>query len=167
MYALVDGLCFLAGIGGVVACIVKSKAMYIPIPIGWIILYPLFNEAVYNFIAGFGRKVNYDSAPTSRIIYHPSYNISFCGIEKMHPFDSQKYGNVYRRLLEKKIINNAEDVIQPNKIPRSLLLEKISKLYLLKMCYSIPLCSYIEMPLFFLPSFLLRWRVLDPMLLAT
>ena len=43
----------------------------------------------------------------------------------------------------------------------------MSNVFLLKMCYSIPLSSYIEMPLCFLPSFLLRWRVLDPMLLAT
>ena len=43
----------------------------------------------------------------------------------------------------------------------------MSKWYLLKMCYSIPLSSYIEMPLFFLPNFLLRWRVLDPKLRAT
>lgn len=35
------------------------------------------------------------------------------------------------------------------------------------MCYSIPLSMYIEMSLFMIPNFLLRWRVLNPMLLAT
>ena len=39
--------------------------------------------------------------------------------------------------------------------------------YLLKMCYSIPVCMALEMPLFFIPGFLLRWRVLDPQLRAT
>lgn len=39
--------------------------------------------------------------------------------------------------------------------------------YLFKMNYSLAVCSYIEMPLCFIPGFLLRWRVLNPMLLAT
>jgi len=25
------------------------------------------------------------------IVYHPSYNMTFCGLERMHPFDSIKY----------------------------------------------------------------------------
>lgn len=29
------------------------------------------------------------------IVYHPKYNITFGGLEKVHPFDSQKYGRVY------------------------------------------------------------------------
>ena len=40
-------------------------------------------------------------------------------------------------------------------------------MYLWKMCYALPLCSYIEMPLFFLPAWTLRWRVLNPMLYST
>ena len=60
-----------------------------------------------------------------------------------------------------------EDVIKPDKPGRKFLLEKISKLYLLKLCYTLAVCKYIEMPLVFLPGFLLRWRVLDPMLRAT
>lgn len=43
----------------------------------------------------------------------------------------------------------------------------MSKCYLLKLCYTISICSYVEMPLFIFPAFLLRWRVLDPMLIAT
>ncbi|VDO32689.1 unnamed protein product [Onchocerca flexuosa] len=35
------------------------------------------------------------------IIYHPIYNISFCGIERCHPFDSRKWGRVYETLLRK------------------------------------------------------------------
>ena len=35
------------------------------------------------------------------------------------------------------------------------------------MCYTLAVCKYIEMPLVFLPGFMLRWRVLDPMLRAT
>lgn len=43
----------------------------------------------------------------------------------------------------------------------------MSWVYLLKLCYTISICSYIEMPLIFLPACLLRWRVLDPMMRAT
>ncbi len=28
------------------------------------------------------------------IVYHPAYNIGFLGLEKLHPFDSKKYGKV-------------------------------------------------------------------------
>ena len=119
MYALIDGLCFLSGIGGIVACIVKSKPAFIPVPIVWIVVYSVLNETIYNFFAGFQKKKNYDPTPASRIVYHPSYNISFCGIEKIHPFDSQKYGNVYRRLKNKVIIKSDADVINLRKFPEA------------------------------------------------
>jgi len=111
-------------------------------------------------------KTTYSVAPRSRIVYHPKYNISFCGLEKCHPFDSQKYGNIFERLIKKGIFKRGDEIV-PDFPSRNFLLEKISKWYLLKLCYTIPICSYIEMPLIFLPSFLLRWRVLDPMLRAT
>ena len=60
----------------------------------------------------------------------------------MHPFDSQKYANTFKILIERNIIKE-DEVIKPSKIPRRLLLEKMSKYYLIKLCYSIPLCSYI------------------------
>lgn len=33
------------------------------------------------------------------VVYSPSYNIGFMGLEKLHPFDSQKWGNVYKLLI--------------------------------------------------------------------
>lgn len=35
------------------------------------------------------------------IIYSPDYNISFLGFEKLHPFDSGKWGKVYNLLKSK------------------------------------------------------------------
>lgn len=29
------------------------------------------------------------------IVYHPRYNIRLLGLEKMHPFDSQKWGHIF------------------------------------------------------------------------
>lgn len=33
------------------------------------------------------------------IIYSPVYNIGFMGMEKIHPFDSAKWGKVYKNLV--------------------------------------------------------------------
>eukprot|EP00757_Euglenozoa_sp_SAG-D1_P009470 gene9469-3031_t len=46
------------------------------------------------------------------ILYHPSYNITACGIEKIHPFDSEKYGRVFGFLLEENFFGMS-DIIQP------------------------------------------------------
>jgi histone deacetylase 11 len=35
------------------------------------------------------------------IVYTPEYNISFFGVEKLHPFDSKKWGRVYQFLTGK------------------------------------------------------------------
>ncbi|MED6292047.1 Histone deacetylase 11, partial [Characodon lateralis] len=32
------------------------------------------------------------------IVYHPDYNITFMGLEKLHPFDSGKWGKVIHLL---------------------------------------------------------------------
>ncbi|MEW6304348.1 MAG: histone deacetylase [Verrucomicrobiota bacterium] len=33
-----------------------------------------------------------------KIVYHPNYNISFGGLERLHPFDSRKYGRAWDAL---------------------------------------------------------------------
>jgi histone deacetylase 11 len=40
-------------------------------------------------------------------------------------------------------------------------------MYLLSLCYSVFVTKVVEAPVLFLPSWLVRWRVLDPMLYAT
>ena len=123
MYALVDGLCFAAGVAGFVFCLVQNKASYLPIPIAWITLYPLLNETIYNICSRLiGDRVFYNESLNSRIVYHPDYNISFCGLEKLHPFDSKKYGNVFTRLLQMGIVKGENDVIKPSRVSRKLLL---------------------------------------------
>lgn len=73
---------------------------------------------------------------------------------------------MYKSLIQKGIVHENE-VVVPGKVPRSLLLEKMSKCLLWKVCYTIPICIYVEMPVFLFPAFLLRWRVLNPMLYGT
>jgi len=102
------------------------------------------------------------------IFYHPRYNLSACGIEKMHPFDSQKYGRIVQFLSEDhKTLNTSQLMKTSGTVARSNLLMSMSKFYLFKLNYSLLLTPIIEIPLCFLPSFITRWRVLEPMLYAT
>lgn len=55
------------------------------------------------------------------IVYHPKYNISFFGIEKLHVFDTKKWGKVINRLIEKGMIT-IETIVQPNEAKHSDLL---------------------------------------------
>jgi histone deacetylase 11 len=55
----------------------------------------------------------------------------------------------------------------PEKCPRNFLLAVHNSVYLLSLCYSIFVSKVVEVPVCFLPAWLLRWRVLDPMLHAT
>ncbi|XP_074952788.1 histone deacetylase 11 isoform X5 [Phalacrocorax aristotelis] len=53
----------------------------------------------------------YEDAPSAcwPIIYSPDYNITFMGLEKLHPFDAGKWGKVINFLKEEKLI--ADDLI--------------------------------------------------------
>lgn len=101
------------------------------------------------------------------IVYSPGYNITACGLEKLHPFDSCKYKRVFESLIKKKIIDEDTQIHEPAEPTREFLLEKMSPFYLFKLCYSLYICKCLEVPLFFLPAWFLRMRVLDPMLKAT
>ena len=45
-------------------------------------------------------------------IYHPSYNVSFFGLEKLHSFDAGKWGKIVEILAEHKLFK-LEDIIKP------------------------------------------------------
>ncbi|XP_029358772.1 histone deacetylase 11 isoform X3 [Echeneis naucrates] len=44
------------------------------------------------------------------IVYHPDYNITFMGLEKLHPFDSGKWGKVICYLKEEQFIHDGNIV---------------------------------------------------------
>ena len=68
---------------------------------GWWIIYPIINEVVYNVIASCCNKVVYNVPMKSRFVYSAETNLSFCGLERLHPFDAQKYRHVFEFLVEK------------------------------------------------------------------
>ncbi|VDK76549.1 unnamed protein product [Onchocerca ochengi] len=53
------------------------------------------------------KEIGRDQLP---IIYHPIYNISFCGIERCHPFDSRKWGRVYETLLQSGMFEEKQTI---------------------------------------------------------
>eukprot|EP00830_Metopus_es_P017588 TRINITY_DN5824_c0_g1_i1.p1 TRINITY_DN5824_c0_g1~~TRINITY_DN5824_c0_g1_i1.p1 ORF type:complete len:359 (+),score=56.82 TRINITY_DN5824_c0_g1_i1:699-1775(+) len=127
---------------------------------------------IYNFIACCA-KSNYllyhnheEYKNKSGVIYSPGYNITFCGLEKCHPFDSTKYGRCFSFLHQQNVLREHTQIHSPDICPRALLLD-LNLFYLLSHCYALFMCTYLEIPLFFLPGFLFRFKVLNPMLRAT
>ncbi|KAM3717961.1 Histone deacetylase [Dirofilaria immitis] len=54
------------------------------------------------------KKIEQDQLP---IVYHPIYNISFCGMERCHPFDSRKWGRVYETLLQSGMFEERQTIM--------------------------------------------------------
>ena len=67
----------------------------------------------------------------------------------------------------KAIDLSKNEVHRPAMPSREILQELMTSSYLLQLNFSILICKFLEAPLCFLPEFLLRWRVLEPMQLAT
>jgi histone deacetylase 11 len=122
-----------------------------------------------------------DIAPSQwPIIYSTNYNIGFLYLEKLHPFDSSKWGsiiNFLRRIfsinfiflytlfisLEAKMITN-DTIIEPNEATKDELLVVHTRRYLSSLKWSIQVAAVLEVPLVaLLPNFIVQWRVLKPL----
>ena len=83
------------------------------------------------------------------IVFHPKYDISFFGIENLHPFDSKKYSKIWKHL-QKTFNLQLSDIYQPNEIQQDELLSIHSNDYLASLKKSnvtariteIPFCAY-------------------------
>jgi histone deacetylase 11 len=104
-----------------------------------------------------------------RIIYSPRYNIGFFGLEKLHPFDSRKYGRAWKRMREELGKRLDASWVRPKrKANREELLLVHSEQYLRRLRNSTYVAQALELaPVRFLPSSLVHWAVLNPMLWAT
>jgi histone deacetylase 11 len=100
-----------------------------------------------------------------KIVYSPHYNITFFGIERMHPFDSRKYGRAWAVLKNEfgsKLLNHHVPVERP--ISEKELLAAHSPGYLASLRRPRTLARALEIPLLaVLPAWIARWRVLRPM----
>ena len=61
----------------------------------------------------------------SPIVYSPTYNISFFGLEKIHPFDAAKYRRVMEDLQESAFFNPSRDRIHRPEVPPREFLQNV------------------------------------------
>eukprot|EP00249_Psilotum_nudum_P002138 c15025_g1_i1 orf=83-1105(+) len=104
------------------------------------------------------------SVPPQKIpmVYSPSYNIAFLGLEKLHPFDSSKWGRI-RDILVKRGTLNPNNVVEPVEATEEDLLVVHSKSYLQSLKWSFNVASIIEVPpVALLPNFIVQRKVLYP-----
>jgi histone deacetylase 11 len=111
-----------------------------------------------------------DSTPVDRlpIVYHQSYDISMFGIEKIHPFDSTKYGKVYNALCKKLQLDERYFYAPEQQIADKDLLLVHGQAYLDSLYSSSVIERIAGVPLLRLvPNFLLQRCILKPMRYAT
>src|SRR5262245_26662311 len=100
-----------------------------------------------------------------QIVYSSHYNITCLGAERLHPFDSRKYGrawNLLRAEFGSKLSQHLLPVDRPVSNEELLLVH--SQEYLDQLRSSAAIAAVLEIPFFRLfPTWLLRWRVLRPM----
>jgi histone deacetylase 11 len=101
------------------------------------------------------------------IIYSSSYNITACGLERLHPFDSRKYQRIQRWLIAQGL-RKASDFVAPRPCRNADLLRVHAPDYLRSLKDRHTLARILEVPqLKSLPAILIDWRVLRPMRWAT
>jgi histone deacetylase 11 len=97
------------------------------------------------------------------IVYHPCYNITAFGLERLHPFDSRKYRRIHDALI-KRGLRQRGDFVRPTKVSRRELLAVHLRDYLQSLRSSEALARILEVPIASrLPGWVLDWRILRPM----
>ncbi len=116
------------------------------------------------------QKKSYPTPQTSGklpIIFSPDYDISILGLENLHPFDSKKYGKVFRYLNSKSLLSESS-IFTPEPVSDSMLLQVHSREYLESLKKSKTIARVAEMPMLSkLPNKTLQKSLLRPMKLAT
>jgi histone deacetylase 11 len=97
------------------------------------------------------------------VVYHPKYNVTAFGLERLHPFDSRKYRRIHDALIAHGL-RRPGDFVRPLPVRRQDLLKLHTPEYLSSLRSPRVLAGILEVPIVRrLPAWLLDWRVLDPM----
>uniref|UniRef100_A0AAR5QDL2 Histone deacetylase domain-containing protein n=1 Tax=Dendroctonus ponderosae TaxID=77166 RepID=A0AAR5QDL2_DENPD len=97
------------------------------------------------------------------IIYRKEYNVKFCGLEKLHPFDTKKYGHIFKILTDSGMISH-KTVVVPNEAKNEHLLLVHKKKYLKSLKCSFKVAKIAEIaPLILVPNCLIQKAYLRPM----
>ncbi len=100
------------------------------------------------------------------IVYHPGYNITAFGLERLHPFDGRKYGRIRDALIARGL-RRPGDFTRPRPVRRRELLNVHTPAYLRSLRSPDNLADILEVPIARrLPGWLLDWGVLRRMRLA-
>lgn len=103
--------------------------------------------------------ISQDKVP---LIYSASYNIAFLGLEKLHPFDSSKWGRI-KDLLVKNGVLHHKQIVEPNAATEEDLLVVHTQEYLRSLKWSAKVAYIIEVPpVAVLPNFIVQRKVLQP-----
>ncbi|XP_042310970.1 histone deacetylase 11 isoform X2 [Sceloporus undulatus] len=97
------------------------------------------------------------------IVYSRDYNITFMGLEKLHPFDAGKWGKVINFLKEAKLIAD-DSIVQAREATEEDLLVVHTRQYLNRLKWSFVVATITEIPpVLFMPNFLVQRKVLRPL----
>ena len=101
------------------------------------------------------------------LVFSPRYDIRVLGIEKLHPFDSEKFGKVHRYLVEKVGIDE-EAFYTPDPVSDEVLLKVHTPNYLYSLTKSLNIALIAEvMMAALLPNKVLQKHLLLPVRYAT
>ncbi|KAI3833670.1 hypothetical protein MKW92_021239 [Papaver armeniacum] len=108
-------------------------------------------------------KLYFDISDTMvPLIYSPSYDIAFFGLEKLHPFDSSKWGRICQFLIKDGILQQSQ-IVEPLEASNDDLLVVHTESYLSSLNSSSNVSKIIEVPpIALLPHWLVRQKVLYP-----
>ncbi|KAF8406903.1 hypothetical protein HHK36_006024 [Tetracentron sinense] len=96
------------------------------------------------------------------VIYSSSYDIAFLGLEKLHPFDSSKWGRICGFLFMDRVLDKSR-IVEPVEASKDDLLVVHSESYLSSLKSSLNVSIIIEVPpVALLPNFLVQKKVLYP-----
>jgi histone deacetylase 11 len=97
------------------------------------------------------------------VIYHPKYNITAFGLERLHPFDGRKYQKIHDALIARGLKQRGE-FVRPEAIGLDDLLKVHTREYLKSLNRPEVLAGILGLPILGrLPSWFTDWRVLRPM----
>ncbi|XP_062097226.1 histone deacetylase 2 [Humulus lupulus] len=106
----------------------------------------------------------YFDVPTSKVplIYSSKYDIAFVGIEKLHPFDSGKWGRICGFLIKEGVLDK-NGIVEPLEASKNDLLVVHSDSYLNSLKCSANVAMIIEVPpVALFPNCLVQQKVLQP-----
>lgn len=101
------------------------------------------------------------------IVYRDEYKVNFAGFEKLHPFDANKWGNIFRYLKMERMLDESTVTKPEEATTRDLLVVHTSG-YLNSLKWSWTAASIAEIPpLALVPNFIVQRLYLRPMRFQT